>query len=74
MIEMGYLLGKVTDPETIMIIVVWWQDVFYFCENFSIFLEYPPKILGGFTWKLQKSLQLVVIRFRLKYLFSTWFY
>ena len=44
---------------------------FYFCDNFSIFLEYPPKILGGFTWKLQKSLQLVVIRFRLKYLFST---
>ena len=61
------------DPETIMIIVVGLMTrcFFIFVRISLFFLEYPPKILGGFTWKLQKSLQLVVIRFRLKYLFST---
>ena len=27
------------------------------------FLECPPRILGGFTWRLQMSLQLVIVRF-----------
>ena len=31
--------------------------------NFSYFLGYPPRILGGFTWRLQMSLQLVIVRF-----------
>ena len=29
--------------------------------NFSYFLGYPPRILGGFTWRLQRSLQLVIV-------------
>jgi hypothetical protein len=37
---------------------------FNFCENFqdfSMFLECPLRILGGFTWKLQKKLPIIPI-------------
>jgi hypothetical protein len=36
----------------------WWPDVSDFCENlkdFFIFLGYPPRILSGITWRLQKE-------------------
>jgi hypothetical protein len=36
----------------------WWPDVSDFCENFkdfSIFLGYPRRILGGITWRLRKE-------------------
>ena len=38
---------------------------YFFWEflEFLSFLECPPRILGGFTWRLQKSLQLVIVRF-----------
>ena len=59
MTKVGNLLKKITDPMTIMIRVAKrWLDVSDFCENlqdFSIFLDCPPRILGGFTWRLQKE-------------------
>ena len=43
---------------TIMIRSNWWPDVSDFYENlydFSIFLDYPTRILDGFIWRLQKE-------------------
>ena len=37
------------------------------------FLECPPKILGGFTWMLQRSLQLVIVKY-LQGVFFNFFY
>jgi len=57
--EVGYLLGKIIDPMDIIIRVVGWPDVTDFCENFlnfSIFVECPPRILGDFMWRLERSL------------------
>ena len=60
MAKVGNLLvEKIRDPMTIMIRVVeLLADVSDFCENlydFSIFLDCPPSILGGFIWRLQKE-------------------
>ena len=43
----------------------WWPDVSVFCANlydFSNFLDYPSRILDGFIWRLQKNLQLVIVK------------
>ena len=65
MIEVGNLLDKIIDPITIMIRVVGLMTgCFYFYENLydlSIFLKCPPRILGGFMWRLKRSLQLVKV-------------
>jgi len=59
MAKVGNLLKKITDPMAIMIRVAelmarcfWflWEFV-----GFFYFLDCPPKILGGFTWRLQKK-------------------
>ena len=59
MTKVDNLLKKITDPMAIMIRVdKRWPDVSDFCENlqdFSIFLDCSPRILGGFTWRLQKE-------------------
>ena len=58
MVEVCDLLGKITDPMTIMIRSNWSPDVSDFYENlydFSIFLDCPPRILDGFIWRLQKE-------------------
>ena len=31
-------------------------------KTFLFFLEYPPSILGDFTWRLQRNLKLVIVR------------
>jgi hypothetical protein len=50
MVEVSNLLEKIIDPMAIMIRVIGLiARCFYFYENFSIFLEYPLKILSGFT-------------------------
>ena len=50
---------NITDQMAIMIRVAeLMPDVSDFCENlldFSIFLDSLPRILGGFTWRLQKE-------------------
>ena len=66
MAEMSNLLGKITDPMTIMIRVVgltvrcfWFLWEFL---GFTYFLECSPRILGGFTWVFKRRLQLVIVR------------
>ena len=66
MTEVGNLLGKITDPMVIIIRVVGLMAgcFFIFVRIYRIslfFLECPPRILGGFTWRLQRSLQLVIV-------------
>ena len=65
---MGNLLEKIIDPMTIMIRVVGLMvGYFLFLWEFSrislFFLEYPPRVLGGFMWMLESSLQLVIVRY-----------
>ena len=63
---MGNLLGKTTDPMVIIIRVVGLMaECFLFLREFIgilYFLECPPKIQGGFMWRIQMSLQLVIVR------------
>ena len=64
---MGNLLEKITDLMVIIIrFVGLMADVSDFCENlweFSIFLECPHRILDDFMCRLERSLQLVIVRY-----------
>ena len=59
MAEMSNLLKKITNPMTIMIRVAeLMARCFFFlriCRISLFYLDCPPRILGGFTWRLQKK-------------------
>jgi hypothetical protein len=59
MTEVGNFLEIVIDPMTMVNQINWMARCFAFLWEFlrflSFFLEYLPKILGGFTWRLQKE-------------------
>jgi hypothetical protein len=60
MSEVGNLLEKITYPIIIIIRFVGLMvDVSDFCENFSILVECPLRIVGDFMWRF--SLQLVKV-------------
>ena len=71
MTEVDNLLEKITDPMVVIIRVVGLMaGYFWFFWEFIGFLyfsECPPKLICGFTWRLQKSLQLVIVRFLHRY-------
>jgi hypothetical protein len=57
--EVDNLLEKIADPITIMIRVIeLWPNVsdFLRISRISVFLDCPPKILGGFTWRRQRTI------------------
>ena len=63
---MSNLYGKITDLMAIIIRFVrlmarWFWFLWEFIE-FLYFLECPPRIIGDFMWRLQRSLQLVIVR------------
>ena len=76
MAEVVNLLGKITDPMIIIIRVVGLMDgCFWFLWEFIGFLYFllcPPMILGGFMWRQQMSLQLVIVRLMARCFWFLW--
>ena len=57
------LLVKIIDSVIIVIRVVRLiAGCIFIFVRISLFFKWPLRILGGFTWRLQKSLQFVIVR------------
>ena len=60
---MSNLLVKIIDSVIIVIRVVRLiAGCIFIFVRISLFFKWPLRILGGFTWRLQKSIQFVIVR------------